>query len=151
MIVFRWPAVALLAALLAAPACKGNSSSPSSPTGSANLSLGGTWNGTASDSSGPGQMTWNVTHSGGSISGTFSMVDTQTKLTGRGSLAGTLSGSTLKFSLRVPAGGFDAPHGACQSEVSGEAEASAIEIAGTYSGTSTCAGTIAFGQFRLSR
>jgi hypothetical protein len=139
-----WVGLALTAA-----ACKSGSSS--APSGPAVTGLTGAWSGTAADSSGPGLMTWQITQSGDAVSGTFTMIDSATTLNGRGSVNGTVSGSTLRFILRVAAGGFDAPHAACTLEVNGEARVSDTEINGTYSGSNSCAGTIATGQLTLNK
>jgi hypothetical protein len=96
-------------------------------------------------------MTWQLTQSGGTINGTVTMTDTATGLSGRGSISGTLSGSTLRFTLNIPAGGFDAPYGACTSEVSGDAQVSGTTMTGSYAGSSSCAGTIASGQLTLNK
>jgi hypothetical protein len=96
-------------------------------------------------------MTWQLTQSGSAINGTMTMSDTATGLTARGSVSGTLSGSTLRFTLHVPAGGFDPPHGACSSDVSGEAQIAGTSMTGSYSGTSSCAGTITSGQLALNK
>lgn len=139
---------------LAASACSGSSDSggsspPTSPSSSAGLT--GTWVGTASDSSGPGQMTWQLTQSGGSFTGTVAIADTATKLTGRGTVAGTVSGSSIRFRIAVPAGGFDAPYTGCAADASGEGQLNGSAISATYEGSSTCGGTIASGQMTLTK
>ena len=139
---------ATLAVCLAGFACKGGSSTPTGPS-PANIS--GAWSGSASDSSGPGTMTWQLTQSGSSFSGTLTMRDTTTSVTGRGSVSGTLSGSSLQFSLSVPAGGFDNPYATCTATVSGSGSASPTAITATYTGSSSCTGTIASGQLSLNR
>jgi hypothetical protein len=146
--------VLLLVSLsIAFHACEGSTTAPTGSPGSSSTtsSLTGTWQGTASDSSGPGQMTWVITQSGGSISGTMTLTDTATKLGGRGSISGSVSGSTIRFTLTVPAGGFDAPYGSCTSEVSGEAEVSGTALTGSYSGSNSCEGAIASGQVSLNK
>jgi hypothetical protein len=140
-------------ALSAAAACGGGGgSTPTEPSSPANVN--GTWSGSATDSSGPGTMTWQITQSGSSFSGSLTIVDSSTKVTGRGTVSGTVSGSSLQFSLSVPAGGFDAPYTSCSSTVSGSGSTSSTSITGTYSGSSTgsCStGTIASGQLTLNK
>src|SRR4051812_31942122 len=81
--------------------CKGGgSSTPSAPSA---ITVNGTWSGTASDSSGPGTMTWQLSQMGTTFSGTLTMKDSTVNVTGRGSVSGTLSGSSLQFSMSVPA------------------------------------------------
>src|SRR5262245_25748815 len=147
------PAIILLMTL-AWSACSdggGGSASPGSPSPSSGSGLTGAWVGNASDSSGPGQMTWQLTQSGGSFTGSITMTDTATKLSGRGSISGTMSGSSLRFTIAVPSGGFDAPHSSCTADVSGDGELNGAAINGTYQGTSSCGGTISSGQMLLNR
>ena len=115
------------------------------------LNLTGTWTGAASDTSGPGSMIWHLSQTGSSCSGTLTMSDTATSKAGRGSVSGTVSGTALHFTIDIPAGGFDSPYDSCSTEVAGDAQASASSIAGTYSGTNSCTGIIASGQFALAK
>ena len=115
-------------------------------------SLTGTWSGPANDSSGPGQMTWQVTRSGTSISGDdVHDRHTSTKVTGRGTVSGTVSGSSLQFTVSVLAGGFDSPYSTCSASVSGNATISSASVTGTYDGSSSCSGAIASGQLTLNK
>jgi hypothetical protein len=144
----------LVSMSIAATGCGGNGNGGSStPTGpsSPGSSLTGTWVGTASDSSGPGQMTWQISQSGGSFNGPVTMTDAATKLTGRGSVAGTVSGASIRFSIAVPAGGFDAPYSGCTADVTGEGQVNGNAISGTFQGSSSCSGTIASGQLTLNK
>ena len=143
-------AIAALVLTVAGGACSkgGGSSTPTEPSPA---NVAGTWSGSASDSSGPGTMTWQLTQSGSSFSGSLTMTDTTTSVTGRGTVSGTLSGSSLQFSLSVPAGGFDNPYASCSATVSGSGTASASSITGSYSGSSTCTGTISAGQLTLNK
>lgn len=151
------PCVRVVALLLASLVCGcgGGPASPTQPTPTPTPgtpgSLTGTWSGPASDSSGPGQMTWQITQDGASFSGTLTIIDTSTSLGGRGSISGAVSGSSIRFSLNVPVNGFDSPYGACTSDVSGDGQASATSITGSYSGTNSCGGAIAAGQLTLSK
>lgn len=134
-------------------ACSSTHSSPVEPTPppAAVADVAGTWSGLAADSSGPGEMTWRLTQSAATLSGTFAMRDADTGLNGQGTITGTLSGSTLTFAIAVAAGGFDAPFGTCSSSATGTADVSATAIAGTYTGSNSCTGTITSGQLTLSR
>src|SRR5262245_36060233 len=153
------PARTLLAlfALVSASACAGGggggSASPSQPTSpsAAEASLSGTWTGSAADSSGPGVLSWQVSQSGSSISGSVTMADTRTGIIGRGSLSGSLSGSSITFSISVPVGGFDNPFGSCSATISGTAQAGTGSITGTYTGSNSCSGDVGSGQFSMSR
>lgn len=135
--------------------CGGSSGSTGAtsptPTPPAPASLTGTWSGPASDSTGPGAMAWQITQTGTSFSGTVTMTDTSTGLTGRGSVSGTVSGSSIHFSITVPAGGFDSPFASCTASVTGDGQASSSSITGTYSGSSSCNGTIGSGKLTLNK
>jgi hypothetical protein len=96
-------------------------------------------------------MTWHLVQSGTAISGTFTMIDATTNIAGRGSVSGSISGGSIHFSLAVPQGGFDEPYGSCGADVTGDATASASSITGTYTGTNSCTGAVASGQFTLAR
>lgn len=99
-------------------------------------------------------MTWQITQSGTSFSGTLTMtfIDAaKTSVTGRGTVAGTVSGASMTFTLTVLAGGFDNPYGSCSANVSGTGTASATSITGTYTGSSSCGGAISAGQLTLNK
>ena len=141
--------------MVSAGACGGSGDgsfpSPTQPSASAPDSLIGTWNGSASDSSGPGQMSWQITQAGMSFAGTVAMTDSGTSLGGRGSVSGTVSNGSIHFSISVPAGGFDSPYAPCTADVSGDGQASTSSITGTYSGSNSCVGAITSGQLTLNR
>ena len=144
-------------AALSAAACGG--SGPAAPTrpsptptpaaSAANVS--GTWSGPASDSSGPGQMSWQITQTDASFSGTVTMTDTSTGVGGSGSVSGTVAGSTIHFSISIPAAGFQSPFTSCTASVSGDGQATSSSITGTYTGSNSCSGAIAAGQLTLNK
>jgi hypothetical protein len=151
----RFAYLVLLASVgicLAVAACGQGASGGSSPTSPSapGSSVTGTWRGPAKDSSSPGQMTWQITQSGTSFTGSMTMTDS-TNLSARGSVSGMISGSSLQFTINVPAGGFDAPRATCTAEVSGQGEFTSTEITGQYSGTSSCDGAIATGELKLTK
>jgi hypothetical protein len=139
-----------LAALVLIGACRGESSSstPAAPTVNA-LNVAGSWRGTATDSSGPGSITMQVTQSGTTLSGTVSM--SVTTVTGRGTLTGTVSGSAIHLTIAIPAGGFDAPFASCTATVSGDGQATASSISATYTGTNSCSGAITKGELTVTK
>ena len=141
--------------IVASLACRGGSSTPTQPSGASSSNVTGTWSGSASDSSGPGQMTWQITQSGSSFSGPLTMTmttaDTLMVVTARGTVSGTLSGASIQFSIAVLAGGFDSPFSACTANVSGSGSTSSTEITGTYTGSSSCGGAITSGQLALNK
>jgi hypothetical protein len=132
----------------ATAACGGSSSSTApAPT----FTLTGTFSGQAGDSSGPGTLTWKITQSGTSVSGSASFTDAATGASGTGNVSGSLSGSTLSFTISIPAGGFPAPADACTASMQGSAQATSTSIDGTYTGTNSCTGPIQGGHFTLTK
>src|SRR6185369_9825881 len=116
------------------------SDSPSSPTNNSTtstLNLAGRWSGNVSDSSGPGTGTFTLTQSGSSVSGPMAGRDTATGLNVSGSLQGTLNGSTLTFTITVPVGGYPGAFSVCSSTSTGTASVTATQISGTYTGSAT--------------
>ena len=96
-------------------------------------------------------MAWQLSQSDTAISGTATMTDTGTGVNGRGSISGTLSGSAVRFSIAIPAGGFDSPFESCSATVSGDAQTSLSSLTGTYTGSNSCAGSIGSGTFTLTK
>jgi hypothetical protein len=90
-----------------------------------------------------------VTQSGANLSGTMTM--SVTTVTGRGTLTGTVSGSTIHLTITIPAGGFDAPFASCTATVSGDGQATATSITATYTGTNSCSGPVTKGELTLSK
>jgi hypothetical protein len=136
--------------LIAAGGCHSATQLTSAP-GEVNANVSGAWNGTASDSTGPGQLTWRLTQNGTSFTGALTIVDSGTNVSGRGSVSGTVSGTAVHFTMSVPAGSFDRPYDECSADLSGEAQASGSSLTGTYSGVNSCSGTVTGGQITMSR
>jgi hypothetical protein len=129
----------------------GPSTLPTQPSVPVSNTLTGTWSGSASDSTGPGQMSWQITQSDSSFAGTVTMTDGGTGLGGRGSVSGTVSNGSIHFSISVSAGGFDSPYESCTAEVSGDGQASTSSLTGTYAGSNSCTDAITSGQLSLTR
>jgi hypothetical protein len=145
----RWRhllAATVLTSLMAG--CGGDSPapSPSPPSG-----LGGTWTGAVSDSSGPGQMSWMLSESGGTISGAVTITDAVSGYGGQGTISGTVEASAINFTITIAAGGFDAPFNTCSAQITGSATLDGSTITGTYSGSNSCNGTVNEGQLSLTR
>jgi hypothetical protein len=98
-------------------------------------------------------MTWQVTQSGSSFSGSMTVTDPAINVTGRGPVSGSVSRSTLQYTITVPPGGFDGVNSGCSSTVSGTGTLSRSSINGTYAGTSTCPpnGIISSGTLALTK
>jgi hypothetical protein len=136
-------------AILAVTLCAGchRGSSPTEPGPLVNVT--GLWSGAASDSSGHGEMTWQLVQTDASISGTFTMRDAETGYGARGSTSGTVTGTSVRFKLKVPLGGADGPWAACTIDVEGDIEATTGSMSGTYAGSNSCGGAITAGQLTL--
>ena len=155
----RPPIVAFCLLLCTAAACDETSgtSSVSGPGGTspATLNLTGAFStATLTDSSGVTSMRWLLAHSGNQITGTLTLAATGGR-TGGGSVTGTMNGTTLTFTARVPEGGFAPPLFAnCSSTISGTApNVTNDRIVTTYTGTNSCdpPGTTINGSMDLRR
>jgi hypothetical protein len=136
---------------VAVSAC-GSESTPTSPdVVTSALNLTGTFSGNASDSSGPGRMTWLVTQTGSTINGTMTAATPSGAVQFRGNLSGTLAGSILQFVVDVPVGGVSGLP-SCAVRLSGSAPGvTNSTISGTYSGTNTCTAPFTNGRFTLTK
>jgi hypothetical protein len=96
-------------------------------------------------------MTWLVTTSGSSVSAPVSAAGSLGIISFTGALAGTLSGSTLTFTITIPTGSIlGSPN--CSASITGSANnVTATTIAGTYTGTNSCTGGLDNGQFTLNK
>ena len=144
----------MAALTLTTAACGGDGKSdgPTDPSPQPTpVNVSGAWTGSATDSSGGGAMSWQLTQADTSISGNATLTDTATGVNGRGSISGTLSGSSIRFSIAIPAGGFDSPFESCSATVSGDAQATASSLTGTYTGSNSCAGSIGSGTLTLNK
>lgn len=149
---FRSRALLLVAALAFGASVACSKSSPASPTppSTSTLNLTGTWGGSAIDSTGPGVMTWQLTQSGTSVTGSVVIADSLSVTIARGTLSGTLSGSSLQFTVTIPAGGFDG-NASCSGSFTGTASATASSLSGSYAGTQSCTGAFSGGAITLSK
>ena len=131
---------------------------PPSSTPPESLNLAGTWNGTGSDPHGPETLTWALTQVGSAVSGPVQMAPRfldgscgSCHKDKKGTVAGTLSGTTLKLTLTFPAGG-DVVTPMCA--ISFEAEAAGVtgaRISATYHGTDSCEDPFTGGTFEMAR
>lgn len=96
-------------------------------------------------------MTWSLTQSGTSFSGSLALTDNNTGTKANGTVSGSISGSSLTFSLSVPAGGADGTFGSCSATASGQGSVSGTSMSGSYTGTNSCSGTVSSGTLTLSR
>lgn len=148
-------AMALLTGFAAA--CGGNSPmAPSTP-----MSVTGTWAGSASDSSSSmgagsmmgqadmGTMTWQLTQSGSTVTGSTSFSGMQG---GRaGSFSGTMSGDEMIFTMDMPMGSMMSS--GCSANAAGAAHVNrtTMTMTGTYGGANACTGPFTNGRMTITR
>jgi hypothetical protein len=114
------------------------------------LSVAGSWSGTESDRLGPALLTWTLTQTGETVSGTAIMrpVDAtdgscaSCHKSKDGAITGTVSGTTLTFAMYFAAGNSADPTPACSITINSSApNVTQSTIAGTYEGSDPCEGT----------
>jgi hypothetical protein len=124
----------------------------------ATVTLTGTWFGSASDSHRQAQqLTLRLTQDGRNVTGSVTGTTvTSVPLYTSGSLTGTMSGSTLRFTILIPVGSVvDSP--TCSVTYNGSTTdvtatgVTATGITGTYTGTDSCFGDLAAGRFTLAK
>jgi trimeric autotransporter adhesin len=110
--------------------------------------LTGTWKGTGTDSSGSTQFTSVLTQAATAVSGSSTF--TSGGATGNGSFTGTVNpaGTNFTFAVAVSA---SVGSQTCTINLSGIGQLNGNVLTGTYSGTNSCAGNIANGQFALTK
>ena len=138
----KWMAMAALSVCVAG--CGNGASSPS-----AVLDLTGTWSGDYSHTSGNGGLTWQIVHSGAGVTGTMIATNVSPAVVYTGNTSGTLSGTTLAFSVDFPAGSISTSPN-CTGSITGTATAGSRSMTGIYSGRD-CFGPFVNGRFTLSR
>ena len=116
----RGPMRSILAVLIATTlsfgACSNDSSSgPSTPS---TLNLAGTWTGSVTFQGVTAQMSWMLSESGTSVSGPVLVALSSGTVLLNGSLTGTISGSTLTYTISVAADGIPS-RPTCTGQLSG--------------------------------
>jgi hypothetical protein len=114
------------------------------------VNVAGTWSGTESDRLGPALLTWTLTQTGDTVSGTAIMrpVDAtdgscaSCHKSKDGTITGTVSGTTLTIAMYFAAGNQADPTPACSININSTAPSvTQSRIAGTYEGSDPCEGT----------
>lgn len=158
------PAALLSSSLLALAACGAQSPTATNPVGpsptSQSASLSGTWIGSVSDSSGSmmgagmspammGQMTWQITQTGNTFTGTMQFRG----YPGHGTMkvSGTINGPTATFTMTMPSGAMMMTN--CTATASGTFDINEFmtQMHGTYTGSNTCTGPFNNGHMSVSR
>jgi len=119
------------------------SDSPTAP-----LTVSGVYHGPASDNTGSGLLTLNLSQSGSTVSGTGATSSTTGVIGLSGTVAGTFSGTTLNLTITVT--GTELPPCITTFSVTASGVTSST-IAGTYSATSSCGNPISGGTFTLTK
>jgi hypothetical protein len=142
-------ALMVVTALLLASAC--GDDLPTDPS-DAPLNLGGIWRGAITVNSLPADMTWTLTQNAAAVSGPALVALPTGIVLMNGSLTGSLSGTTLTYTIDVPAGGIPLQP-SCSGRIGGTSTAvSASNMNGTYTVTSsTCTTGLTSGTFTLTR
>jgi uncharacterized protein (TIGR03437 family) len=111
----------------------------------------GVWSGTASDSSGPGRMTWRLTQTGPTVTGTIFLSTPLGTVVFNGNFSGTVSGQALTFSIDVSRGGIPTLP-SCSVTLQGTSTTITNTILmGIYAGTNSCTGPFSNGSFNLTK
>lgn len=142
----------LLVLALALAGCSDNSS-PVSPS-STSLNLTGTWSGEILVEVTRARMTWTLTQTNNAVSGPVLVSLMTGTVLLNGTLAGTLTGSTLDYTITVQPGGIPTQP-ACSGQLGGTATATVdgpSTLTGTFSLlTSVCVPPVSTLSFVLTR
>jgi len=154
-----WLIASITALTVLAISCAGSPAAPA-PTSSRPIGFAGTWNGTGVDSQGATTVTWALTQTGGSVSGTVATqaVDpndgscNSCHRNKSGAVSGTISGQKLILTMFFAAGVSGDPTPACSATVTGTASSTGEgTLAGEYSGADTCEGPFTNGTLTMAR
>jgi hypothetical protein len=148
----RRPLLALVLILALAPACTDRT--PATPTAPQPLNLSGVWRGNIAVAGAAAIMTWTLTQSSTAVAGPVLVALPSGTVLVNGALTGTLSGSTLTYTIAVSPGGIPAQP-ACGGQLAGTMTA-AIAATSTLSGTltvssSTCPTPFVDGNLTLTK
>lgn len=157
----------LVGAMLAAVGCSSPSSPtaapapspPAPPSGPPPTTLAGAWTGTGTDPQGAEKMSWMVTQSGSTLSGSADLsplnaADGSCASCHKfktGTIAGSMSGSALALTLTFPSGGDGVPTPMCTITFDARATLGGGRITATYTGDDSCEGPFTGGTFVMSR
>lgn len=121
--------------------------------------VGGTWSGTASDSSsalgagammgqaGMGTPTWQLSQSGTMVTGTMSFGGMRGHMPG--TLTGTMAGNDMTFTIEMPNGSMMS--NGCMARATGTAhlDPTTMTLTCVYAGTNSCSGPFGNGQMTM--
>jgi hypothetical protein len=152
------------ALLTTLPACGSSAAAPTvaapaSTVAPAATNLTGTWKGTGTDAQGPEVFTWTVAQAGDVLTGSVVLepADPNDGSCGSchkrksGTLTGTFSNGALTLALDFPEGGSDiTPLCGINMHARGT-DITITRISASYSGTTTCEGSITDGTLTVTR
>ncbi len=118
------------------------------------IDLTGAWAGNLSVQDMAARMTWTLTQTGATVTGPVLVALPSGTVLLNGTLSGTLLGSTLTYTITVPAGGIPSQP-SCTGQLGGSVNATigvVSTLAGSYAVTSsTCQTPFSSGNFTLTR
>ena len=144
--------ILLISALLGTAACSNDSSSPTSP--STTLNLTGTYAGDITVQGAPARMVWTVTQTGNAVTGSVVVSLPSGTVLLNGAVSGTVTGTSIAYTIIVSPGGIPAQP-ACGGQLSGTATGTTtapFTLSGNYNlVSSTCTSPLTSGTFALTR
>jgi hypothetical protein len=118
---------------------------PSTPT----LNLTGAWRGTATDSSGLVQMTWQLVQTDSDITGTVTGTTSVGAPLYTGTVTGRLTPAALSFTVSIPRGSISGLPECSLALTGSTTDVQAGTITGIYTGTHSCGGPVLDGRLML--
>jgi hypothetical protein len=125
----------------------GGTSDGGTPT---SVNLTGTWTGTSLDTAGGLRLTWQLTQTNRNVTGgVTATTPVGAPVYTSGSFNGTLSGTTMPFTITIPVGAVaGSPN--CTVTLTGTAQnVTSTSLAGTYTGDDSCVGAILDGRLTM--
>ena len=149
-----WRSASVVTLLLCLAGCSEHST-PSTPSTPNVTSFAGTWAGDLTVQSNAARMTWTLTQSATAVTGPVIVALPNGIVLLNGTLNGTISGSTLTYTISVQPGGIPSQP-ACSGQLGGTVSQSSFSspatLSGSYSVTSsTCTTPFSSGTFTLSK
>lgn len=143
------------AAIACASACGDKTSTATAPSAPTALSLAGMWTGDLVLQATSTRMTWTLSQVGTGVTGSVLVGLPNGTVLLNGSLNGTITGSTLAYTIAVQPGGIPSQPtctGQLGGTVSASGGASPTTLSGSYSVTSsTCTTPFSSGSFTLAK
>ena len=136
----------ILASLLGLTACDDSSPTAADPSPA---DVTGSWIGTGTDSAAVRAIGFLFAQNGADVVGPALVSISGARC--EGAVVGTVAGTTLTFSVVVNAGDCEAPSASCTLSMTGTAMVEGQTMTGSYTGDSSCAGSLRDGVLALTR